>query len=361
MTTSQNHIKLALIALTSIILAACSSGDSENDPIANSPPTLSTDFLVITSSENYTGVIYTASATDAEGNTITYSLSGGDDQDKFIIGATSGDVRFVSAPDYEVPDDDDGDHTYEVQISASDSLSRSSMILNVIILNVVEDGEITNSAPTANISVSPDPENTTLTTATEITLDGSISNDPNEDTLTYEWNQPSGQSIVLVSANTSGSTLTFTVAEAGTYTFTLTVDDGELTDSTEVILEIIQANRAPTANISVSPDPDSTTLTTTTEITLNGSTSTDPDEDTLTYEWSQPSSQSIELSSTNTASATFTAANPGTYTFTLTVDDGSLTNSAEVILEIEQTNRAPLPASALALTQIATRSLQLPK
>ena len=344
MITFQNPLTLILITLSSIILASCDSG-GDADPITNSAPTFSSSSASISVQENTTGVIYTAQATDAEGNSINYALSGGVDQAKFSIDASSGELRFVSAPDYEVPDDDGRDRTYEVQISASDSLASSSMSLSVSITNVVEDGESNNRAPTASISVSPDPDSTTLTTATEITLNGSDSSDPDGDTLTYEWSQPSSQSIGL--SSTSAASTSFTAANPGTYTFTLTVDDGSLTDSAEITLEIIQAdstNRAPTASISVSPDPDSTTLTTATEITLNGSDSSDPDGDTLDYTWSQASNQSIDLSSTSTATTTFTAANPGTYTFTLTVDDGSLTDSAEVTLEIIQadsTNRAP--------------------
>ena len=344
MITFQNPLTLILITLSSIILASCDSG-GDADPITNSAPTFSSSSASISVQENTTGVIYTAQATDAEGNSINYALSGGVDQAKFSIDASSGELRFVSAPDYEVPDDDGRDRTYEVQISASDSLASSSMSLSVSITNVVEDGESNNRAPTASISVSPDPDSTTLTTATEITLNGSDSSDPDGDTLDYTWSQASNQSIDL--SSTSTATTTFTAANPGTYTFTLTVDDGSLTDSAEVTLEIIQAdstNRAPTAIISVSPDPDSTTLTTTTEITLDGSNSSDLDEDTLTYEWSQPSSQSIDLSATNATTTSFTAAAPGTYTLTLTVDDGSLTDSAEVTLEIIQadsTNRAP--------------------
>ena len=342
MTTYQNHIKLALIALTAVILAACSSGDSDEDPVTNTAPTFSASSVSISVEENVIGVIYTAQATDAEGNTINYALSGGVDQAKFSIDASSGELRFVSAPDYEVPDDDGRDRTYEVQISASDSLASSSMSLSVSITNVVEDGESNNRAPTASISVSPDPDSTTLTTATEITLNGSDSSDPDGDTLDYTWSQASNQSIDL--SSTSAASTSFTAANPGTYTFTLTVDDGSLTDSAEITLEIIQAdstNRAPTASISVSPDPDNTTLTTATEITLNGSASSDPDGDKLTYEWSQSSSQSIDLSPTSTASTTFTAAAPGTYTFTLTVDDGELDHSSEVTLDISQANRAP--------------------
>ena len=202
----------------------------------NSAPTFADSSVSIEVAENTTAVIYTAQASDANGNSITYSLSGGADQGKFNIGASSGEVRFVNAPDYEAPDDSGTDRTYEVQISASDSLASSSMSLSVSITNVVEDGESSNSAPTARISLSPDPASTTLTTATEITLDGGGSSDPDGDTLEYAWSQPTGQGIELSSL--SSASTSFTATEAGTYTFTLTVDDGEFDDSADIEIEV---------------------------------------------------------------------------------------------------------------------------
>ena len=103
---------------------------------------------------------------------------------------------------------------------------------------------------------------------------GSNSSDPDGDTLDYIWSQPSSQSIDPSSTSTASTT--FTAANPGTYTFTLTVNDGALDHSAEVTLDIAQANRAPTASISVSPDPDSTTLTTATEITLMAPTAAIP-------------------------------------------------------------------------------------
>ena len=142
MSESPNHLKLALIAITAISLAACGSGGS--DLISYSAPTFSAGFISISVQENTTGVIYTAQATDAEGDSITYSLFGGVDQDKFSIDASSGELRFINAPDYEVPDDDGGDRIYEVRISASDSQDSSSMMLTVTITDVAE---ATDSVP----------------------------------------------------------------------------------------------------------------------------------------------------------------------------------------------------------------------
>ena len=90
--------------------------------------------------------------------------------------------------------------------------------------------DTTNQAPTASISVNP--QSSTPDTETEITLDGSASSDPDNDALTYTWRQPANQAIDL--SSTISAITTFTAANAGTYTFTLTVDDGEFDASAEV-------------------------------------------------------------------------------------------------------------------------------
>ena len=139
--------------------------------------------------------------------------------------------------------DDSGDST---NFSISSYLDASTYYIRVESFNNNYIGEYTlhttfearniNQAPTAIISISPDPASTTLTTATEVTLEANASTDPDGDQLNYTWSQPSDQSIFLNSSTTSSTT--FIATTAGTYTFTLTVSDGELFDSTEVNLTI---------------------------------------------------------------------------------------------------------------------------
>ena len=139
MTISISPINISKIALVSITLASCSGGDSGINPITNSAPTFSANSASINFIENSTDVVYTASATDAEGNTITYSLSGGVDQNQFSIATTSGELQFKNPPDHENPNDDGGNNVYEVEISASDSSASSSMTLTITVTDVAEE------------------------------------------------------------------------------------------------------------------------------------------------------------------------------------------------------------------------------
>ena len=59
-------------------------------------------------------------ATDPDGDTLAWSISGGADSYKFIINAATGELSFNSA-DFEDPQDADQNNTYEVTIRATDS------------------------------------------------------------------------------------------------------------------------------------------------------------------------------------------------------------------------------------------------
>ena len=103
-----------------------SSGNTAPAPVDNTAPTF-TSSTSASVSENQTSA-YDADATDAEGDTVTYSLSGGADAALFDIDASTGEVTFKSAPDFEAPGDDDGDNVYEVEITASDGTNSDGTV-----------------------------------------------------------------------------------------------------------------------------------------------------------------------------------------------------------------------------------------
>ena len=84
-----------------------------------------------------------------------------------------------------------------------------------------------NQPPTADVSV----PSSTVDVETQVTLDGSGSSDPDGDDLTFSWSldTPSNSSASLSDA--SAEQPTFTPDEAGDYTATLEVSDGDATDT----------------------------------------------------------------------------------------------------------------------------------
>ena len=87
--------------------------------------------------ENGTGTVYTAVATDADGDTPTYHLVGGADQALFDIDSSSGALTFKSAPDFENPTDDGTNNVYEVELQADDGNGgKASLIVDVQIQDI---------------------------------------------------------------------------------------------------------------------------------------------------------------------------------------------------------------------------------
>jgi len=77
--------------------------------------------------------------TDADGNeTVSYSFSGGADQAKFDLNATTGILTFKNAPDYEDPTDADTNNTYVVEVNASDGSAWELQAITIVITDVHE-------------------------------------------------------------------------------------------------------------------------------------------------------------------------------------------------------------------------------
>jgi len=89
--------------------------------------------------ENTTAVA-DITATDVDGDTLTYSITGGADQTLFAIDASTGALSFKNAPDYENPGDSDQDNIYLVEITVSDGNGGSVSQSYVITVNKILEG-----------------------------------------------------------------------------------------------------------------------------------------------------------------------------------------------------------------------------
>jgi len=174
------------------------------------------------------------------------------------------------------------------------------------------------------------------------TLDGSLSYDPDGDSLTYQWTvegQPVGSNVSL--SSTTIASPNFTVDVGGIYYFDLQVNDGTSSsvDSVTITVTPASVNLPPIANAGVTQNVLKSSL-----VVLDGSLSTDPENDVLTYSWvilTQPSG--VSLSNANTVSPSFTPDADGPYLIELTVSDTSANTSIDTITVVASTaNAAPV-------------------
>ncbi|WP_321395894.1 tandem-95 repeat protein [Emcibacter sp.] len=145
------------------------------DVLAQQDAPVFTSLATVNINENET-IVTTVTATDADGEAVTYSITGGDDATLFQVDSVTGELSFLSAPDFEAPGDLDADNIYEVEVSANDGVEGTQQIISVTVGGV-------NEAPDAgDINLGSVSENgSVIISATELLAN---STDQDGDTLT---------------------------------------------------------------------------------------------------------------------------------------------------------------------------------
>ena len=138
-----------LLCVSALHLSACGGDDSTasskpSTAQANAAPTFSSASTTSVA-ENSSGVFYSASAADSDGDTLTFSLEGGADASLFNFSGQ--DLSFAESPDFERPADSDRDNVYNVVLNVRDGKGGSaSLDLSVSIENDKEGIAVTRIA-----------------------------------------------------------------------------------------------------------------------------------------------------------------------------------------------------------------------
>ena len=304
-----------------------------------------------------------ADQTVASGAGVTLDARGSTDQEgqamAFIWSQTGGPAVVLSSPVAPQP-------TFTAPTVA---FNAAPVVLTFDL--VADDGFLSSVADSVTITVSPAVNqvptanagpNQTVVSGAGVTLDGTASNDPENQTLSYTWSQSGGPGVALVGANAAQPTFTaptvaFNAAPV-VLIFSLVVNDGaqnSVADSVTITVNPA-VNQPPTAN--AGPNQ---TVASGAGVTLDGTGSTDPENQTLTLTWSQSGGPAVDLSSTSGAQPTFTAptvpfnAAPVVLTFDLIVNDGvqnSLLDS--VVITVSPAVNQPPTANAGANQTVAS-------
>ena len=128
----------ALILLP--VLTACggsggSGGGTAEPQQTNNAPSIAGEGSV-SISENTT-VVLDVSATDPDGDTLSFTLAG-DDADLFNI-TEDGQLNFDAAPDYEEPSDSNADNVYNLTVTVSDGTNNTSLDVVAEVTNDEDD------------------------------------------------------------------------------------------------------------------------------------------------------------------------------------------------------------------------------
>ncbi len=191
------------------------SFDSARTDAENRPPAITRGPSSVSYAENRTDAVGAYAARDPDGDDVAWTL-GGPDSARFSIGASSGDLTFSSAPDFETPLDVGRNNVYNVTVVATDDgspLRSSSRPVAVTVANV-------NEPPAPAVQI-VDQMLTVGDGPTTIDLSGKFS-DQDGDALRYsaDSSRPG-----VAEAGVSGGSLAITPVEAGNATVTVTAHD----------------------------------------------------------------------------------------------------------------------------------------
>ncbi len=214
-------------------------------PVNDNSPILSVESTTV--QENHTGVVLTATSTDADaGDSETYSISG-TDASLFVIDPGSGELIFKNSPDYENPSDNGGNNVYDLNIIVTDDADHTDSESVTITVSAVND-----NLPVISVGGTIIYENHTgvLLTATSTDADAG-------DSETYSI---SGTDYAVFDINSTNGELTFRSApdfenptdanQDNIYELTVTVTDGaDHTDSESIAITV--QNVEETANFSI--------------------------------------------------------------------------------------------------------------
>ena len=238
------------------------TNENDNIPVFTSP-------AAVSARENQVAA-YEAAATDADGDPLVYSLSG-TDAALFTINATTGEVSFIAAPDFEMPGDADGDNVYDITVTASDGTNRTDH--NVAI--TVTDYNIPVFTSPAAVSAR---ENQTAAYEAAATDDDS-------DPLVYSL---SGTDAALFTINANTGEVSFIAAPDfempgdadgdNVYDITVTASDGTNSTNHNVAITVTNEND----NIPVFTSPAAVSVREN-RVTVYEAAATDADGDPLVY------------------------------------------------------------------------------
>jgi hypothetical protein len=286
-------------------------------------------------------VAITITATDIDEDTLTFSITGGDDKEKFSIDADTGELSFKEAPDYENPSDQGADNVYELVVKVQDpdeALDTASVEITVSDTN---EAPVITSSGGGNVATAAIDENV-------------------DSVLTVAGSDDEGDSIIYSISGGEDSDLLQINPDTGELSFLSTPDfenPGDTDGNNTFIVEITVTSEGGTAVQTLvinltntndnAPDLESAQYTIAETLSVNSEVGTTPDAadvdgDSLTFSILEGNSE--ERFSIETQTGQILVASELDYetttsfTLILRADDGTLASSAPIVILVMNEN-----------------------
>ncbi|MDO1448406.1 malectin domain-containing carbohydrate-binding protein [Rhodocytophaga aerolata] len=320
-------------------------------PVAsNQAPVFENTLYTFTKEEN-TAIgteVGTISATDADGHTLTYSLTAGNQAGKFAINASTGLITLASALDYSTVSE------YTLTVEVTDNGTPALSATTQVSINVTEVLP-ENQAPVVVNAITS--QTTTSGSSFSFLVPSNTFSDEDGDALTLTASL-ADDSVLPAWLSFNGTTFSGNPQTAGNYSIKLTATDGKATASTLFSLTVEAAAPVNTAPVFASTSYSFSKEETAAVGSLIGSVSaTDADGHSLVYSitaGNQAGKFAIDAGSGEiTLAAALDYTTTAVYSLTVTAtDNGTPVQSASAQLTINVTevlavNHTPVVANVL--------------
>ena len=297
----------------------------------NEAPSLTNSLAASSFAENVTTgtTIATASASDPESQTITYSLSG-TGSDKFAVDS-AGNITLSSALDYETTT------SYSLTLTVSDGANSTSNTINISVDDVIE---LSIALASSSISLNETAASGTSVTTTSTTTDGSAS-------VSYSLSGTGSDNFAVSSDGTITTAASLDYETTTSYSLTLTATDGTNTVTDSLTINITDVDLSMSANLASSAQSEG--ISTGTTIATSSSSNA---EGTVTYSLTDADNKFTIDSSTGavTLANALDYETKTSHEFTITATDGVTTTSETFTLTVSDINLS-LSASLASAAQ----------
>src|SRR6056300_184670 len=281
-------------------------------------------------------VLATFSATDPEGNALTYSLSGSGSD--LMTVSESGEITLTGGLDFEA------NSTLTVMLEISDGTITT---IEEITINVINDDE------PATIEATLSSASFAETSAVGAAIASINATDPEGSAVTYTLSGTGSDNFSIdASGNiTLASGLDYETATS--YELTVVVDDGTYASTEVITVNVADVNEAPSLSATVAFNAFQENTATGTIIAT--SSVSDPEAGAITYSLSGTGSENFSVSSdgTITLASALDYETATAYAITLTASDGANSVSETLTINVGDINEAPSLTNSIAASSFA--------
>ena len=259
--------------------------------------------------------VATINATDPEGSSLTYTLSG-TSSENFTID-TEGSITLINTLDYETAT------SYELIVAVDDGTNVSTEVITVSVTDV-------NETPTLNVAVALNSVQEDAAIGTTIAT--SRVNDPEAGTVTYSLSGTGSENFSVDSDGTVTLVSALDYQNVTAYEITLTATDGDNSVSETFTINVEDINEVPTLTTTLAAASFAENVAIGT--TIATSSASDPESSTISFSLSGSGSDnfSVDANGSVILANNLDYETATSYTITLTASDG--TNSVQETITI---------------------------